>query len=128
MNDLDEKDKKAILARLGLDDEAISNTLDEEKFNTFIEKIKRICTGEGDSGKGGENGAPSDSDEEEVVGNEATEPVEEIIVEEPPTPEPKTVSYPFEKIRYTDKDAFAHNANNWVNSRIVMLRKRGIIP
>lgn len=56
MNDLDEKDKKAILARLGLDDEAISNTLDGENFDTFIKKIKSICTGEGDSDKGGENG------------------------------------------------------------------------
>lgn len=58
MNDLDEKDKKAILARLGLDDDAISNTSDDEKFDTFIENIKSICTGEGDSGNGGENGTP----------------------------------------------------------------------
>lgn len=141
---LKDDEVKTLINELGLTDEFIIN---EDPFEKFKKEVQEKCKerfGGGDDTEGGDEGTTKSSDEEVPVGEDEQMPVPEVeddgrdiepapvVSETPPPvedePEPKTVSYPFEKIRYTDKSAFERNQDNWVEGRLMMLRKRGIIP
>lgn len=135
LKELGVKDNGVIEQRLedlGLTDERVDD--DKVDYKAFMQTLREKC---------GVQEAEEEplEDEEETSGTGQYPPVENPEGEEEdasaveavePAPqdgaEPELVTYPFEKTRYSEKSSFDKNRDNWIESKMMLLRKRGILP
>lgn len=145
LEDLGITDKSVVkkkLESLRLTDERITD--ESVSYDALMDDLQVKCgvkdAPAGDKAVDGDEEEPLE-DEEETSGTGQYPPVENPEGKEEdasaveavePAPqdgaEPELVTYPFEKTRYSEKSSFDKNRDNWIESKMMLLRKRGILP